>query len=160
MAIIKTKKGEEIIVDDSDYEWLSKFKWCIGDRYAMRTSYANGDKVTILMHREIMNTPKGYNTDHINGNKLDNRRCNLRICTHAENMKNRRTRLNVTTGVQGIHKREANKKKPFVACIQVNRRQIYLGYFATIKEAQQAYIAASIEHFGAFSPYATLRQEE
>lgn len=159
MAIIKTKKGVEILVDDSDYEWLSEFKWCIGDRYAMRTSYANGDRVTILMHREIMNTPNGYSTDHINGNKLDNRRCNLRICTHTENMKNRRSHSGKTTGIQGVYKTVGSKKKPFEARIQVDKWQIYLGRFVTAEEAQQVYIDASLKYHGAFSPYATLEQE-
>lgn len=157
MAIITTRKGEEIIVDGSDYEWLSKFTWHIGNGYAMRNLRIGGNRTTIYMHREIMNTPSEYHTDHINGIKTDNRRCNLRVCTRSENSSNRGAALNNKTRLKGVCKN--SYCETFRSRIQVNGKRIHLGYFATAEEAQQVYIAASLEYHGAFSPYATGRQE-
>ena len=76
----------EAKVDDSDYELLSKYRWNYTNGYAQ--GKVNGK--LIGMHRFIMRTPKGMVTDHINHDTLDNRRANLRICTHAQNMANRK----------------------------------------------------------------------
>jgi len=76
------------LVDAADYEWLSQYKWYAGRPTPSGTIYARrraSDGTTVLMHRMIMRPPKGMVVDHINGNGLDNRRCNLRICTVAEN---------------------------------------------------------------------------
>jgi len=158
--IITTRKGEEIIVDDSDYEWLSKFTWHINsDGYARRYLRVDGKDTKIRMHREIMNAPAGYEVDHINGNKLDNRRCNLRVCTHAENTRNVKMHSDNKTGVKGVRKSD-RKSKPFASFICIDGKQIRLGRFFTAEEAHQSYIAASLQYHGAFSPYATGRQEE
>lgn len=147
------------MVDDSDYEWLSKFKWYIDFAgYARREIRVDGRRTVIFMHREIMNTPSGSDTDHINGNRIDNHRCNLRVCTHAENTRNTKIHSDSKTGIKGVSK-SGRKSKPFSSFIYINKRQTRLGYFATAKEAQQVYIAASLKHYGAFSPYATGRQE-
>lgn len=77
--------GIFVTVDDNDYLNVSRYKWCLSSRgYAMRTE----DGKTIFMHRQIMNTPKGFSTDHVDGDKLNNQRFNLRVCSHAENMRN------------------------------------------------------------------------
>lgn len=74
------------LVDQEDYKALSQFKWYLSkDGYAARRKGYG----TTYMHRLVMNTPLGMSTDHINHDKLDNRKSNLRICTHAENMVNR-----------------------------------------------------------------------
>jgi hypothetical protein len=157
MAIIKTKKGVEIIVDDSDYEWLSKFTWHIGNGYAARHLRVDGKETKIRMHREIMNTPSRHDTDHINGIKTDNRRCNLRVCTRSENQLNRGPTSNNKTRLKGVSKN--SNCETFRAEIVVNGKRIYLGCFRTPEEAHIAYIAASLEYHGSFSPYATGRQE-
>ena len=141
------------MVDDSDYEWLSKFKWHIGNGYAKRNSSVDGKSVTIHMHREIMNTPNGYDTDHINGIRTDNRRCNLRVCTRSENLANRGAASSNKTGLKGV--RKSSRVETFEAQIRVNGKGIYLGSFRTPEEAHIAYIAASKKYHGAFSPYAT-----
>lgn len=86
MKTIKLTQNKTVKVDDSDYQWLNQYKWYFHVQgYAVRKSKGKA----ILMHRLIMNTPEGMDTDHINRDKLDNRRENLRVCTHAENMRNR-----------------------------------------------------------------------
>ncbi len=83
---IPLTQGKYAIVDAGDYERLSQYRW-----YATRTRsgacYAatNMDGTTVFMHRLIMNAPKGKVVDHINGNGLDDRAANLRICTPGEN---------------------------------------------------------------------------
>jgi hypothetical protein len=89
---IPLTKGLYAIVDAADYEWLSKYKWTaliVGDKaYAIRSHKGK----TILMHREIMQPPPGMVVDHINGVSLNNRRCNLRVCTPLQNRYNSRPR--------------------------------------------------------------------
>ncbi len=86
------------IVDAEDYEWLKDYKWCTTTTGAGGNVYAGRRERGrfILMHRQIMNPPKGKVVDHKNGNGLDNRRCNLRICDQRENAQNCRPRANKT----------------------------------------------------------------
>lgn len=143
MKTIPLTQGQFALVDDADYEWLSRWKWCVlftdSVFYATRSrclSDAPGSK-TILMHREVLNAPDGFETDHINGDGLDNRRENLRLATHALNQRNghRRTptRLGLPVGVSA----HGNK---FQARIGHDRK--YLGSFASVEEARVVYLKA------------------
>lgn len=85
MKEIPLTQGYVTLVDDADYEWLSRWKWHYHGGYAER-----GDGV--LMHREITDCPAGKEVDHINHDPLDNRRENLRVVTRWQNMLNRRMR--------------------------------------------------------------------
>lgn len=89
MKEIQLTRGKVAIIDDDDYDRVSTFRWNWDSRYAKRTVWFNGKCKTIMMHSFIMGCPmKGLVTDHINRNKLDNRKSNLRICTQKENMDN------------------------------------------------------------------------
>src|ERR1051325_6561101 len=98
MKKIKLTRGKYAIVDDEDYGSLSKFKWCAHQPTKSREIYyasrryrlEKGHYPFVLMHRQIMNPPKGYVVDHINGDSLDNRRVNLRIVTQRENTLNQK----------------------------------------------------------------------
>ena len=80
-----------MLIDEEDYQLVSRFKWHKGDTgYAVWRGIKDGKKQTIRMHRLITNCPKGKIIDHINHDKLDNRKSNLRICTQSENMRNKR----------------------------------------------------------------------
>lgn len=74
------------IVDREDYKALSQYSWHYHDGYAT----ANIKGKTVYMHRMVVNTPQGLHTDHLNHNKLDNRKENLKVCTRFENMQNRK----------------------------------------------------------------------
>ena len=88
---IQLTQGYSTIVDYEDFEWLSQWKWHYNAGYAVRSGVSKLKKnVPIRMHREIMKTPIGMSTDHINHNGLDNQKRNLRICTQAENLRNRK----------------------------------------------------------------------
>lgn len=87
----KSGKGKFVLVDDQDYEYLNRWKWFLNNHgYVARNMYTTDHEGRIKhknerMHRIIMQTPVGMETDHINGNKIDNRRENLRICTRSQN---------------------------------------------------------------------------
>lgn len=91
MKIIQLNLGKQTLVDDEDFDKINQWKWFYNSytRYAYRTKKENKHVKTIMMARFIMNVPKGFETDHINHDRLDNRKCNLRICTHKINMQNR-----------------------------------------------------------------------
>jgi hypothetical protein len=103
MKIIYTKKGEEIFVDDEDYELVYKHKWCLNNGYAVTSIPHNGKYKQLKMHRLIMgvNDPK-VSVDHINGNTADNRQSNLRKCTNAENGRNRKLNKNSQSCIKGL----------------------------------------------------------
>src|SRR5687767_1877850 len=87
MKQIPTSRGFFALVDDADYEWLSKMRWSYVNGYAVR----NGTN----MHRLITSAPVGMDVDHIDRNRLNNQRSNLRVCTHKENMQNIANRRDV-----------------------------------------------------------------
>lgn len=161
MKIIKISRGFETIVDDEDFEWLNKFIWTAipkgdGRVYATRMSrrsYKNQPRHILQMHREITNAPKGMVVDHINHNTLDNRKENLRVCTHAENMRNRKLQSNNKYGFPGLYFDE-RLSKPWMALIRNGgKRQLNLGSFDTKEEAMEAYKEASIKYHKEFSPF-------
>lgn len=82
-------KDKIVLYDKDDQHIIDKYIWHINDSgYAVWRGVIDGKKSTIRLHRLINNTPKGKLTDHINHNRLDNRRKNLRTCTQSENMRN------------------------------------------------------------------------
>ena len=81
---------KHIVIDLEDVEKCKNYKWFLSFDEILNSFYVKTSKYPYSLHRVIMNCPKGFVVDHINHNTLDNRKENLRICTHAENMKNRK----------------------------------------------------------------------
>lgn len=142
------------LVDDQDFGVLRQWRWSAVKQksghdvwYAVRSERRDGKQKVISLHRFLMNPPEGMYIDHINGDSLDNRRENLRLCTHRENMQNRRPNANNRYGFKGVEK----IKKRWRGYICVNDRNIHLGMFATVEEAARAYDRAALEHFGEFA---------
>lgn len=103
MKLIPLTHGYFAQVDDADYGFLIKYKWHFRRGYAARnSSTAEGRGRVVFMHRVIAETPIGLETDHANGDKLDNRRCNLRVATMAENQRNRPAYRNNKSGLKGV----------------------------------------------------------
>lgn len=159
MKEIKLTRGHIAIVDDEDFEYLSKFKWQAipkgGDRvYARRSkrigSRSEGKQLSFYMHREVTNAKKGEYVDHINHNTLDNTRNNLRKCTNAQNSKNNRGQTS-----QRIHSKYKGVKKnlnstTYSARITVDGKSIYLGSYKTQEEAAESYNKAAVEFHGEY----------
>ena len=154
---IPLTQGKVALVDEADYEWLSQWKWCARycprrkSFYVARADRSTGKYVNVQIHRVIMNLPQGdkRQVDHINHDPLDNRRENLRVCTAAENCRNRRKRSDVTSGYKGVSfDKESGRWK---ATIRPNGILINLGRFVTPEDAHSAYCSAAAEHFGDFA---------
>lgn len=157
MQVIKLNRGYEAFVDDEDYEKVNIFKWFITNGgYAARTfNFKSGTKETetIKMHRFIMNTSNGMETDHINHNRLDNRKCNLRVCTKSENQRNAKVRKDSVSGYKGVSQRNTiiYKKKPWRAYITYQGKPKHIGYYRTALEAAIAYNTMAKEYYGEFA---------
>jgi hypothetical protein len=132
---IPLTRGLHAIVDAEDYEWLNQYKWYAGAAPGHRTFYArttrSGGRV-LLMHRMIMHPPKGKVVDHINGNGLDNRRCNLRICSQGENAQNRRRHWGRSSRFLGVSRHRDGR---WQAKIRHKGHQYYLGLYDDEVEA-------------------------
>lgn len=147
---IKLTHGYVTLVDDDDYEWLSRFNWHVeimrGRPYA-RTS--GGEASGMCMQRFIMGDPQGFEVDHRNNNSLDNRRGNLRLATASQNRANHKLYRNNSTGFHGVHRRKVNGS--FMAYINCGGRRRYLGRFANAETAAKAHDEAAHEAFGEFA---------
>ena len=160
-SLIPLTQGKVALVDDEDFEWLSKFKWYAAK--ARNTYYAKrkvpsdkkGKQKTIFMHRAILRRHYGLfltdkqETDHRDWNGLNNRKANLRICTTAENLQNQRPQYRSKSKYKGISRPKDMKK--WRACIQINGKQIHLGYFDDEIEAAKIYDHKAKELFGEFA---------
>ena len=139
MAKIQLDKGLSTIVDPEDFEALNKFKWISNKQsnvlYARRyVECKNGRPVVILMHRQILDAPKGRHIDHINRNGLDNRRKNLRYCTVAQNQHNQFSARG-SSKFKGVH--WVNRDERWRAGIKVGGKAICLGSFRDEEEAAE-----------------------
>jgi hypothetical protein len=138
MKYIELTKGKCAIVDDEDFDRVNQFKWKF-DGYANRIKWVSSEKryVCVYMHRFIINTPAGFDTDHINGDKLDNRKSNLRAVSHSVNLQNRRHSRKNTSGYRGVCWDKSRNK--WMAFINYRNKHITLGRFDDIIEAAKAY---------------------
>jgi hypothetical protein len=148
IRFIPLTKGKVAIVDAEDYERLSKYKWHAVNTGGKFYAYRCRNKRSISMHRIIMGEPKGKVVDHIDGNSLNNRRSNLRICTVAENIRNRRRTGGVSRYKGVCFVKRLNK---WQAEITFNGRQIHIGIFKDEISAGRAYDKKAKELFGEFA---------
>lgn len=157
MKTIPLTKGKVALVDDADYGALSRFRWHTlqhggGKFYAVRAGTTVGTKRRMItMHAHLAGTPAGMVTDHVNGDSLDNRRSNLRVCTQSENLANRGKSKNNTSGYKGVTRDWRSIKNPWVAQIWKLNRRIHLGVFPTAEAAARAYDEAALKLHGEFA---------
>ena len=145
--------GVSLLVDSEFLPEILKHAWKNN-----RNNYFSFDKrmgkksIVVYLHRLITNTPKGFEVDHINHDKLDNRKCNLRICTRSENLCNKVLSDKNTSGYKGVC--YSKDKKKWQAVIGKSNKSTYLGYFNTPEEAYAAYCKAAKELHGEFARFA------
>lgn len=151
MKYINLTQGKQAVVDDDDYETVNQFKWYYDKTtgYAKRDQRIDGKRKCIYMHRFINSTAEDKLTDHINGNRLDNRKVNLRSCNHTQNHANKRLETRGTSIYKGVywHKNRNN----WMAMIRIDKKGYYLGSFSCEKQAALAYNKRAKEIFGEFA---------
>lgn len=156
MREIPLTRGFCAIVDDEDYEVLTQWAWHAfkghGEKYyaARNSAYdAEGRRQHIFMHRVIARTPPGMDTDHINGDPLDNRRANLRHASRAQNMWNRAPNREGSSRYKGVYWHKQHGK--WCASIQVGKRRKHIGLFHSEAAAAEAYAIRAAVEFGEFN---------
>ncbi len=155
MRIIGLPQGKFAQVDDGDFEYLNQWKWHTmrGDYPVKKEKrvYVDGKitRKTVYMHVLIMAPTEGFEVDHIDGNPLNNQRCNLRICTHQENLRNQKLQKHGTSKYKGVFWN--TRRGGWHASICVNKKSKYLGVYTNEAEAAIAYNNAAKDIFGEFA---------
>ena len=146
------------IVDDEDFERLSQWKWYKHSHgYVCREKYIKSSKksIRLWMHIEIMKHWNKYEinkqVDHINRNKSDNQKFNIRMATATQNCMNRGKQINSTTNYKGIIFEKRSKKNPWVARIPINGKLTHIGAYPTVIKAARAYDDKAKELYGEFA---------
>lgn len=144
-----TNTDEVALIDASDYEKVKGIKWFKNSNgYVAKSLYVgNGKWEGLKLHRMIMDAPKGVLVDHINRNRLDNRRSNLRLATPLENTRNTSLAKNNTTGYKGVSER----KGKYEAHIRIDGVLQHLGNYDNKEDAAKAYNVMAEKHFGEFA---------
>jgi hypothetical protein len=137
--------GKYALVDAADYEWLNQWRWHSINGYAVRCERGK----RIFMHRAIMRAPKGKIVDHGDGNRCNNYRTNLRICTRQDNVHNAAKRAGSSSRYKGVS--FCRRPGKWHAQIKFKGHSIHLGYFGDEAEAARAYDRAAVERFGVFA---------
>lgn len=138
---------ENVKVSPQDRHLLDGGGWRISSGgYVVRSNKVNGKPAVESLHRLIMSPPDGKVVDHINGDPLDNRRENLRVCFQSNNAKNRDKHGNNKSGVKGVSVVVLAKlrRKVYRAAIRVDGVKYSLGTYGTVDEARDAYNRASV----------------
>ena len=140
MKYIELTRGKVAWVNDRDFEWLNSFNWqYMTNGYAARSEGGRKNKKLIYMHRYILDVTDKRVVDHMNKDKLDNTRSNLRVCTQKQNGANSskpKTRK-FTSKYKGVHWDKVRKK--WVAKLKRNYKNVFIGRFDSEKEAARAY---------------------
>ncbi len=158
MKRIPLTQGKFAIIDDEDFDEISKYRWHYHkgsygrNGYAKRDVYLGGGRKnaklkSIYMHH-IIDVPAGMFVDHINGDRLDNRRINLRPCTNRQNQQNRKIQKS-TSGFKGVHIKSS--KNTWEVRITINGKTTYIGRSKDKVTAAKMYDTAAKKYFGDFA---------
>ena len=155
MKRIPLTNGKFAIVDDEDYERLSQYSWYTSkgrNTYYARRSIKEDNKWKVrFMHHDIINVPIGFQTDHKNRKGYDNRKDNLRICTHAQNIQN--SKLNKNSRYSSCYKGVVWFKRTKKWRAYIKKKNVFtsLGYYKNEIDAAKAYDCKAKELFGEFA---------
>lgn len=147
---ISLSHGKFTVIDAADAERVQGIRW-----YALNTNRSKwyaaawvGGRL-IYLHRHLLNAPKGTVTDHIDGDSLNNRRANLRLCTRGQNARNVRSMTNTSSRYKGVTWCKWSGR--WAAYIHLNKRIRNLGRFESEIEAAHAHDAAARKLHGEFA---------
>ena len=149
MRFLPLSQGKYAAVDDEDFDRVSLYRWHafkIHNTWYAASSQPNSPKRTYL-HRFVIDAPHGKEVDHINGHGLDNRKQNLRICTHRDNLRNVRRTTPSVSGFRGVVK----DGKKYTARLKYRGKLLYFGRFDTPEEAARVRDRKVIELHGEFA---------
>jgi hypothetical protein len=157
LIINSPKYGQfTVLYDDEDHDKIKNYNWHVEKRskgssliYAASKVYKNGRQSTLYMHRLITNCPDNKIVDHINHDTLDNRKCNLRVCSNQENSMNRKSNKNSSSRFKGVCWKKREKK--WISQINANNKNTCLGYFENEIDAAIAYNVSAKCLFGEFA---------
>ncbi len=144
------------LVDDDNFEELNKYRWYYKSKpighnpggYAYRNGLKSlGERGMIWMHQSILRAEHGMEVDHIDGDKLNNQRGNLRAVTKSQNNQNRASYRGSASIYKGVS-RSISRRNPWQAKIMLNRKQFYLGVFRTEMDAAKAYDKKALSFSG------------
>lgn len=147
----------DVLIDDEDVPLVTQYKWYIhrpsGNRYFYSHICVNNKRTSIKLHRLIMGceTCDGTIVDHINGNTLDNRKSNLRICNHLGNAQNAKKRKDNKTGYKGVTKRHLVSGDRYRAKIRINGKLCIIGEADAAETCARWYDVMAIKHHGEFA---------
>lgn len=153
MKEIELTRGKIALVDDADFVWLSHYDWFLAGRSGGKLSYAethvtaiDGRQQTIQMHRVVAGCPPEFIVDHIDCDGLNNQRSNLRICTHAQNLANRRKHVGASQ-FKGVQRADGRWR----ARIGAGPNRVSLGAFDNEVDAAKAYDRAARDLYGEYA---------
>lgn len=145
MKKIVLTKGAYATVDDEDFEWLNKWKWSLSSvGYAVRVVGGRKHQRMLLMHRVIMKTSSGMFTDHINRNRLDNRRRNLRNVSPSQSLYNTKLRKDNTSGAKGVY--QDKRDGAWVMSLWFDRKHITKRFWSFADAVRARKTAETIYH--------------
>jgi len=153
MKKIELTQGYFTLVDDEDFEWLSMFSWRVSRtrlvNYARTSKYNKTTKKvdSANMHRIILNAPENMEVDHIDGNGLNNQKCNLRFATRSQNTCNIK-KVYGNVSFRGVHKTPNNTYR---AMISVKGKKKHVGTYKSAIEAAISYDKAAKDTYGEFA---------
>lgn len=152
LAYVPLTQGYEAVIDAEDAWLVEGWNWCVRKKahcqYAVRMDYEEEKPKQVPLHYHLRAQRSGYVIDHINGDGLDNRRCNLRYATREENLANSPARKTSKSGIKGVSQMKNGRWR---AVIRYRKKLYILGVFDTAEEAKAAYDAAAIRFHGRFA---------
>jgi HNH endonuclease len=149
---IPLSRGRWTIVSAASLYKLEDYNWYFNGGYAVRR---DRDGNTVFMHRVLTGAKPGAETDHINGDRLDNRDCNLRTATRSQNSINRPIQANNKSGVVGVSRHNGTGK--WTVRIHIEKKAKYLGIFSSLEDATSVRLLAEEKYYGNFKPRVLLR---